>query len=83
MRAFQEFACRRTKGCVILEQPQELAAWLGDISARDTSGRNALAELNASRARDSHHLPGQEIPEDYWLYRLLKNRLFFGMGGYG
>ena len=29
------------------------------------------------------HLPGEEIPEDYWVYRLLKKQLFFGMGGYG
>ena len=26
---------------------------------------------------------GEEIPEDYWIYRFLKRQLFFGMGGYG
>ena len=25
----------------------------------------------------------EEIPEDSWFYRMLKRRLFFGMGGYG
>ena len=34
-------------------------------------------------ARTSHHLPGEEQPEDYWVYRFLKKQLFFGMGGYG
>ncbi len=83
LREFQQFAHQRTKGCVILEHPHELAAFLREMSAEDTSGRDALAELEASEARTSHHLPGEEIPEDYWVYRFLKKRLFFGMSGYG
>ena len=83
LRGFQEFVRQRTRGCVILERPQELADWLRESSALDTSGRDAVAELAASTPRTSHHLPGQEIPEDYWVYRLLKKQLFFGMGGYG
>jgi len=83
LRGFQEFVRKRTKGCVILECPQELADYLRGMSAQDTSGRDALAELEASQPRTSHHLPGEEIPEDHWLYRFLKERLFFGMSGYG
>ncbi len=83
LRGFQEFVNRRTKGCVILEYPQELAEYIRGMSAGDYSGRDALAELDAAEPRTSHHLPGEEIPEDYWVYRFLKKRLFFGMGGYG
>jgi MoaA/NifB/PqqE/SkfB family radical SAM enzyme len=83
LRGFQEFVRERTKGCVILEHPQELVAYLRETSAEDTSGRDALAELAASEPRSSHDLPGEEIPEDYWVYRFLKKQLFFGMGGYG
>jgi MoaA/NifB/PqqE/SkfB family radical SAM enzyme len=83
LRGFQEFVKGRTRGCVILERPQELVEFLRSASARDQSGRDALMELAAATPRTSHHLPGEEIPEDYWLYRLLKKRLFFGMGGYG
>lgn len=83
LRGFQEFVNRRTRGCVILERPRELAEYIREMSARDYSGRDALAEIAAAPPRTSHHLPGQEIPEDYWLYRLLKRQLFFGMGGYG
>ena len=83
LRGFQEFAGQRTRGCVILERPRELAEYLRRAAAADYSGRDALAELDASEPRTSHHLPGEEIPEDYWLYRLLKRQLFFGMGGYG
>jgi MoaA/NifB/PqqE/SkfB family radical SAM enzyme len=83
LRGFQEFVRQRTRGCVILERPQELVEYLRRTSAADYSGRDALGELAASTPRTSHHLPGEEIPEDHWLYRLLKRQLFFGMGGYG
>jgi len=83
LRGFQDFVRSRTKGCVILEYPRELAEYLRQASARDFSGRDALAELASSLPRTSHHLPSQEIPEDHWLYRFLKEQLFFGMGGYG
>lgn len=83
LRGFQQFVAERTKGCVILEHPQELVAYLRRMSAADTSGRDAYEELSASQPRTSHHLPGEEIPEDYWFYRLLKKQLFFGMGAYG
>jgi len=83
LRGFQEFVKERTRGCVILERPQELVEYLRRASAADYSGRDALAELSAGAPRSSHHLPGEEIPEDYWVYRMLKKQLFFGMGGYG
>jgi len=83
LRAFQEFVHERTRGCVILEYPQQLAGFLRSMSARDYSARNLLAELEAATPRSSHHLPGEEIAEDYWLYRALKRRFFFGMGAYG
>jgi MoaA/NifB/PqqE/SkfB family radical SAM enzyme len=83
LRRFQEFCQGRTRGCVILERPQELAEFLRSHSAVDYSGRDALGEIAAGEPRTSHHLPGEEIPEDYWVYRALKRQLFFGMGGYG
>jgi len=83
LRGFQEFVHRRTRGCVILEYPQELVEYLRSSSVGDYSGRDALSEIAAGTPRTSHHLPGEEIPEDYWIYRFLKKQLFFGMGGYG
>lgn len=83
LRGFQEFVDQRTKGCVILEYPHELADFLEGSGAADTSGRDACRELRSSQTRSSHHLPGEEIPEDYWVYKFLKKQLFFGMGGYG
>lgn len=83
LRGFQEFVGEQTQGCVILEHPRELVDYLRQSSADDTSGRDAWSELSASEPRTSHHLPGEEIPEDYWVYRFLKRQLFFGLGGYG
>lgn len=83
LRGFQQFVGQRTRGCVILERPAELVEFLRGQSAEDFSGRDALAELSAASPRTSHHLPGEELPEDYWVYRFLKKQLFFGMGGYG
>lgn len=81
LRGFQKFVKERTKGCVILEHPQELHDFLKSTDARDFSGRGtAYQELNAITPRHSQHLPGEEIPEDFWFYRLLKNQVFFGMG---
>ncbi len=83
LRGFQKFVNDRTKGCVILEYPQQLIEYVRTQEALDTSGRDAAEEIAAGTPRTSHHLPGEEIPEDYWLYRFLKKKLFFGMGGYG
>lgn len=84
LRGFQDFVKQRTKGCVILEHPQELHDYIRDAGAADFSGRDAaFQELNSITPRHSHHLPGEEIPEDFWLYRLLKKNVFFGMGALG
>lgn len=84
LRGFQSFVKERTKGCVILEHPQELHDYIEDAGAKDYSGRGtAFEELGALAPRHSHHLPGKEIPEDFWFYRLLKKNVFFGMGAIG
>lgn len=80
LRGFQKFVKDRTKGCVILEHPQELVEYIKGTGAEDFSTRDALSELNSITPRHSQHLPGREIPEDYWVYRLLKKNVFFGMG---
>ncbi len=84
LRGFQRFVKDRTKGCVILEHPQELHDYIRDSGAKDYSGRDtAFAELDSITPRHSHHLPDHEIPEDFWVYRLLKKNVFFGMGAIG
>lgn len=83
LRGFQDFVHERTKGCVILEHPVELKNYIQGMGAKDFSSRDAYTELASGAPRNSHHLPGEEIPEDYWLYRFLKRQVFFGMGAHG
>lgn len=83
LRGFQDFVKTRTKGCVILEHPQELVDFIRGHGARDYSTRDAFAEIASGQPRHSHHLPGDEIPEDYWMYKFLKSQVFFGMGALG
>jgi MoaA/NifB/PqqE/SkfB family radical SAM enzyme len=83
LKGFEKFVNDRTKGCVILEHPQELVKYINDHECEDVSGRKALDEINRIEPRHSHHLPGKEIPEDYWIYRLAKKNVFFGMGAAG
>ena len=83
LRDFAQFVNERTRGCVILENPKELTEFLRNSGARDYSQGRLFACLENQPALPSHHQPQAEIPEDSWLYRMLKRRLFFGLAGYG
>lgn len=78
----EQFRSRNGQGCVIIEHPHELAQFFREQNTRDVSGRDFLAELDASEPKPSHLMDENEIPEDFWLYKILKKNLFFGMGGY-
>jgi len=84
LEAFRAFARKTTPGCVIMEDPERLRAFLRDQAARDSSGRGTgYEELAAMRPHTSHHVPGAEIPERSVLYRFAKKYAFFGFGAYG
>jgi len=81
---FRSRAAAAGRGCVLLSHPDLLQDLVVRHSARDTSGRGtALAELSAMRPRADHDMPGCEIPERHWMYRLAKKHWFFGFGAYG
>ena len=79
----EKYDGERSQGCVIIDHPQELAEFFRSERVTDVSDRDFLLELSQREPLASHYLPGQEIPEDYWVYRILKKMLFFGMGAYG
>ena len=81
---FRTMACANTRGCVLLEEPGNLRAFMEAHDAYDTSGRGVgLQELARMAPCGSHHQPGQAIPEKSLLYRLAKKHWFFGFGAYG
>ena len=68
---------------MVLERPDLVKELVVKHGARDTTARGtAMAELEAMRPRFSQWLPGQEVPEQHWLYRLAKRYWFCDFGAY-
>jgi MoaA/NifB/PqqE/SkfB family radical SAM enzyme len=81
VHGFRQLAAKRTRGCLIIEDPKAINRLAAYTHASDTSCRNYRQELDRLRPCCSHHIPGAEIPER-GMYRLFKKNLFFGMGAY-
>jgi MoaA/NifB/PqqE/SkfB family radical SAM enzyme len=80
---FRKTAARATRGCIVLERPDLLREVVERHSCRDTTLRNtAMVELRGMTSRPSQHTPGQEVPEENWVYRFAKKHWFFGFGAY-
>jgi MoaA/NifB/PqqE/SkfB family radical SAM enzyme len=83
LRDFRETAAKATRGCIVLERPDLVRELVQRHGARDTTDRRtALAELEALTPRNSQYAPGQEVPEEHWMYRIAKKHWFFGFGAY-
>lgn len=83
LRDFREVSAQHTRGCVVLERPDLVRDLVRKHGARDTTLRGtAMAELEAMTPRFSQWLPGQEIPERHWMYRLAKKYWFSDFGSY-
>ena len=80
---FRKTAARATRGCIVLERPDLLKEVVERNGAGDTTiRRTAAAELGQLKSRPSQHTPGQETPEENWVYRFAKKHWFFGFGAY-
>ena len=83
LRDFRELSAQATRGCVVLERPDLVKQLVVKHGARDTTVRGtALAELEAMTPRFSQWLPGEEVPEKHWMYRLAKKHWFSDFGAY-
>jgi MoaA/NifB/PqqE/SkfB family radical SAM enzyme len=80
---FRKTAAKATRGCIVLERPDLLREVVERHSCRDTTLRKTAAvELAWMKPRQSQHLPGQEVPEENFVYRFAKKHWFFGFGAY-
>ena len=62
---------------MVLERPDLVKELVVKHGARDTTARGtAMAELEAMQPRFSQWLPGEEVPEKHWMYRLAKKYWF-------
>lgn len=83
LKDFRELSAKHTRGCVVLERPDLVKEIVVKHGARDTTTRGtAMAELDAMTPRFSQWLPGEEIPEKHWMYRLAKKYWFYDFGAY-
>lgn len=73
----------KTKGCIVMDDPQWLVDKVEKHGAKDSSGRgNEKERLSAMQAVPSHGSV-KEIREKSWAYRIAKKNAFFGLGAYG
>lgn len=83
LRDFRQTAAKATRGCIVLERPDLVRDLVVRHQAHDTTQRGtALAEIETLVPRHSQHNPGNEVPEDNWMYRFAKKHWFFGFGAY-
>lgn len=83
LRDFRELSAKATRGCVVLERPDLVREIVINHGARDTTQRGtAMQELEARQPQPSQWLPGHEVPERHWMYRLAKKYWFNDFGAY-
>jgi len=83
LKDFRELSAQHTRGCVVLERPDLVKELVTKHGARDTTARGtAMAELEAMTPRFSQWLPGEEVPEKHWMYRLAKKYWFNDFNAY-
>jgi MoaA/NifB/PqqE/SkfB family radical SAM enzyme len=83
LKDFRELSARHTRGCVVLERPDLVKELVVKHNARDTTARGtAMAELEAMTPRFSQWLPGEEVPEKHWMYKLAKRYWFNDFNAY-
>jgi MoaA/NifB/PqqE/SkfB family radical SAM enzyme len=83
LKDFRELSAHHTRGCVVLERPDLVKQLVVKHGARDTTIRGtAMAELDAMVPRFSQWLPGEEVPEKHWMYKLSKRFWFYDFGAY-
>ena len=83
LRDMREAAAAHSRGCVMLENPRLVLEIADRHGARDTTLRGtAREELVAATPRSSQDLPGHEVPEKSWIYRLAKRHWFNDFGTY-
>jgi len=83
LKDFRQKINDKTKGCILMEDPQWLNNLVVENKAENTSNRNDFMLQLADSERIVSHGSCKKIPEKHWAYRMAKKRAFFGLGAYG
>src|SRR4030095_8830613 len=77
LKDFRELSAQATRACVVLARADLVKDLVLKHGARATTPRGtAMAELEAMQPRFSQWLPGEEVPEKHWMYRVREGDLF-------
>lgn len=80
----RKLTAESSRGCILLEDPEKMVAFLEKHKAIDTTSRGTvLKEYKQMTPLAGHNLAGEEIPEKNIFYKLVKKKYFFGFGAYG
>ena len=80
----RKMTAESSRGCILLEDPQKLVAFLEKHEAVDSTSRGTiLEEYRKMTPVAGHHIAGKEMPEQNIFYKWVKKRYFFGFGAYG
>ncbi|MDH6314050.1 MoaA/NifB/PqqE/SkfB family radical SAM enzyme [Parabacteroides sp. PFB2-10] len=81
---FRKMTADSSRGCILLEDPQKMVAFLEEHNAIDTTSRaTILEEYKKMTPLPGHNREGYEIPEENVFYKMVKKKYFFGFGAYG
>jgi MoaA/NifB/PqqE/SkfB family radical SAM enzyme len=83
LRNFKTEVGKKTKGCILMENPYWLQEFSKVQGAHNTSNRNNLEEELAKAPQIPSHGSCPKIPEKNWIYKFAKRHAFFGLGAYG
>lgn len=83
LKDFRRTAMATTPGCILMEDPAALGAFMDRWAARDSSGRDFRRELAALPVCPGHGSLPEDVPDTHWAYRFGKRYWLFGLGAYG
>jgi len=83
LKDFRVKILKKTKGCILMEDPHWLSQFVIEHEALNTSNRNDLPTQLANAQIVASHGSSKSIPEKHWMYRMGKKMAFFGLGAYG
>ena len=80
----RDYVAQTTRGCILMNHPQDLLVYLKQHDAVDTTSRGTVAaEFSLMPCVATHDMEDEPIAEQNPFYRFLKKRYFFGFGAYG
>ena len=83
IRDFKTEINGKTRGCILMENPQWIAEFATEHHAVNTSNRPEMANQLLNGCVICSHGSCPVIPEKNRIYRMAKKRAFFGLGAYG